>query len=125
MRKGCPIPAEEMREAMKVLKLLTMAHHQLARGSVSSGVDSAASMVNSSRTSRKVSRVKDATVLFHQLMLSDLRERVEKLDTRWDTQEPYMQNYIYTRTVIHTERQKSTDTHMHTLSSIYRPSCML
>lgn len=85
MRKGCPVPAEEMREAMKVLKLLTMAHHQLARGNVSSGLDSAATELSNSRPSRKVSHLRDATMLFHQLMLSDLRERVEKLDARWDT----------------------------------------
>ena len=83
MRKNCPVPAEEMREAMKVLKLLTMAHHQLATGSVSSSTDSSPTALDSScGASRKDSHVRDATMLFHQLMLSDLRERVDKLDAR-------------------------------------------
>lgn len=116
MRKGCPIPAEEMREAMKVLKLLTMAHHQLSRGSVSSGVDSAATTaLNNSKPSRKVSRVKDATVLFHQLMLSDLRERVEKLDTRWDIL-AHIQSYD------HKHKHRNAQTHTYTHSSRDSPN---
>ena len=127
MRKGCPVPTEEMREAMKVLKLLTMAHHQLSRGNVSSGLDSAATDPGNSRPPRKVSYLRDATMLFHQLMLSDLRERVEKLDARWDTH-THTHTHTHTRTHARTHTQTKTQwfcvsgiVQIHTLTVLTSP----
>ena len=77
-KKGLPMATEELRESMKVLKLLTMAFNQLSRG----GEETSNNPRLATGRPHKISFVGNATVLFDQLMLSDLREKVEKLDTR-------------------------------------------
>ena len=74
--KTQPMGSEELRECMKVLKLVAMAYHQLSCGRGES--ESRASLTRPT----KVSFACGPASLFDQLLLSDAREKVKKLDSR-------------------------------------------